>query len=253
MKRLILGITCAIAITAGSAVSAETVTKEIALDSVKIMVNAQKVEATNIVYEDRTYVPLRAVFETIGCTVEWDEATQTASITGEVQATQSTGNLSTYDEEYAILKSQYDVLIADQEQKGQQAVVERLQKEFAEKEAALKEKYAEKEKQPSPILTMQTKTIELDAITVLVNGKKIPETNILYDDHTYVPLRAISTSIGCEVNWDEDTRTASIFGELIRKGQPVEEKYATYEEEYAALKAKYDKDIANQIALGDQE
>lgn len=258
MKRfnaLILGVTCAFAVTSLASITtlAETVTKEIALDSVDVVVNGRTIKETNIVYDDHTYVPLRAISESIGCKVDWDEATQTASIAGDVEVPpELIKTFDTYDEEYQALKSQYDVLIASQQEKGNDKEVTRLQNEFTSKTNELKEKYEKANNQAAPILNVQAKEIELGAITVAVNGNTINETNILYDDHTYVPLRAISDSLGCKVVWDEATRSAYITGVLVQKAGEQQEVYTSYDEEYAALKERYDKLIADQIALGDQ-
>lgn len=49
-----------------------------------------------------------------------------------------------------------------------------------------------------------------DYINLEVNGKKVDESNILYDGTTYVPLRKVAEMLNGEVSWDEETRTASI-------------------------------------------
>ncbi len=49
-------------------------------DAITIMVNLQKVEASNLLYNGRTYVPLRAVSNILGLKVAYDEATATAYI-----------------------------------------------------------------------------------------------------------------------------------------------------------------------------
>lgn len=51
-------------------------------DSVNLMVNGQNVTSSNLLYNDRTYVPLRACAEMLGSTVGWDQNSNTASITG---------------------------------------------------------------------------------------------------------------------------------------------------------------------------
>lgn len=87
MKRVISLIFCIISIitlTCLGSVNAEKVSKEIVLNSANMLVNGKAIQETNISFEDRIYVPLRAVFETIGCEVKWDEVTKTASIIGEI-------------------------------------------------------------------------------------------------------------------------------------------------------------------------
>lgn len=47
-------------------------------------------------------------------------------------------------------------------------------------------------------------------ISVVVDGNKIKSDNFLYNDTTYLPLRAISEALGKEVTYDEETNTANI-------------------------------------------
>lgn len=56
----------------------------------------------------------------------------------------------------------------------------------------------------------------------IFNGeyKSIPEEYggvIIYNDRTYVPTRFIAESLGAEVNWDNETRTATIRSQLCPK------------------------------------
>ncbi|OXM83000.1 copper amine oxidase N-terminal domain-containing protein [Paenibacillus rigui] len=53
---------------------------DVDFDAVTIMVNLEKVEANNLLYNGRTYVPLRAVSNILGLKVTYDEATDTAYI-----------------------------------------------------------------------------------------------------------------------------------------------------------------------------
>ncbi len=47
-------------------------------------------------------------------------------------------------------------------------------------------------------------------ITVVVNGETVTADNFLYNDTTYLPLRAVSTALGENVDYDEATNTAYI-------------------------------------------
>lgn len=53
---------------------------EVYFNTITVTVDGVKVEADNILYEGRTYVPLRAISEICGKTVDWDDATKTANI-----------------------------------------------------------------------------------------------------------------------------------------------------------------------------
>lgn len=60
----------------------ETVKKsiEVVYNSVNLIVNGEKVNADNILYNGTTYVPLRSIAEMLGKEVGWDQETNTASI-----------------------------------------------------------------------------------------------------------------------------------------------------------------------------
>lgn len=47
-------------------------------------------------------------------------------------------------------------------------------------------------------------------VRVYVNGMRINEEAILYNSLTYVPLRAVSESLGANVSWDADTHSANV-------------------------------------------
>jgi len=52
--------------------------------------------------------------------------------------------------------------------------------------------------------------VKFDRIKIVVNGKYINDSNILYNGVTYVPLRAIGTMLNKEISWNERTKTVSI-------------------------------------------
>lgn len=47
-------------------------------------------------------------------------------------------------------------------------------------------------------------------ISIVVDGKTVPESNFMYDDRTYIPLRAVSEMLGKNVTYDEESHTAYI-------------------------------------------
>lgn len=60
--------------------------------------------------------------------------------------------------------------------------------------------------------TGQWKTIDVleNDITVMVDGKQVSESNFVYNDRTYLPLRAVAEAVGKPVDYDEATNTAYI-------------------------------------------
>lgn len=58
----------------------------------------------------------------------------------------------------------------------------------------------------------QWKTIDVleNDITVMVDGKQVTEDNFVYNDRTYLPLRAVADAVGKPVDYDEATNTAYI-------------------------------------------
>lgn len=58
----------------------------------------------------------------------------------------------------------------------------------------------------------QWKTIDVleNDITVMVDGVQLNESNFLYNDRTYLPLRAVAEAVGKPVEYDEETNTAYI-------------------------------------------
>lgn len=58
----------------------------------------------------------------------------------------------------------------------------------------------------------QWKTIDVleNDINVVVDGKQLNESNFVYNDTTYLPLRAVAEVVGKSVEYDETTNTAYI-------------------------------------------
>lgn len=58
-------------------------------------------------------------------------------------------------------------------------------------------------------------TLFIDNDTMNVNGKNVQLLTppIIYNDFTFVPLRAVSEAAGADVEWDGDTRTVTITAE----------------------------------------
>lgn len=263
LKRIIAGI-AALVMVAGITASAAQTIETISVNGINVVVNDEPYTGINLLYKDRTYVPLRDIAENIGCTVDWDGATSTATITsrGAVQFAESlVENFGAYDEAYAALKVEYDRLIAYQntlaaettdpkEKADAEAEAVRLAAEFETKAAAIKVDYDVKQ-QTKPVGVAQQLPVSLNSINIIVNGKAITEPNILYQDRTYVPFRAIFEALGCVVGWNGDTQTASISG-FFNEGILADDVFTSFEQEYAEVKAKYEKLIAEQETLAKQ-
>lgn len=56
----------------------------------------------------------------------------------------------------------------------------------------------------------QTISVQPNLINVVVNGEKLNADNFLYNDTTYVPIRAVSEALNFNVEYDEETNTAYI-------------------------------------------
>lgn len=84
MKKELKGFICGVVLTAllGCGVSAAGVWDNISVlkNDIKVVVNGESVTADNFLYNDTTYLPLRAVSETLKQPVNYDEATNTAYI-----------------------------------------------------------------------------------------------------------------------------------------------------------------------------
>lgn len=84
---------------------------EVELNTVNIEVNGDKIQGENILYNDRTYVPLREIAEMLGKTVTWDDETYTAGIIDGAVVTfegEAIGKVGDKD----ILKGQLDMYVS---------------------------------------------------------------------------------------------------------------------------------------------
>ncbi len=146
----LVALTLSVGIISSTAVMAE--------NEIKVYIDEKQVDfdVKPIIYEDRTLVPLRAIFEALGAEVTWNQDTRTAS------AVRGDDTMS---------------ITIDSKQ-----------------------------------LFKNNEAVELDVPAMIVN------------DRTLVPVRAISESFDCDVQWDGETQTVMIYSkEEIRPTQlPVE-------------------------------
>lgn len=120
-------------------------TAVMAQNEIKVYVDEKQVEfdVKPIIYEERTLVPLRAIFEALGAEVAWNQDTKTAS---------------------AVRGDDTVSIIIDSKQ-----------------------------------LFKNNKAVELDVPAMIV------------DERTLVPVRAISESFDCDVQWDGAAQTVMIY------------------------------------------
>lgn len=120
-------------------------TAAMAQDEIKVYIDEKQVnfDVQPIIYEERTLVPLRAIFEALGAEVTWNQDTKTAS---------------------AVRGDDTVSITVDSKQ-----------------------------------LFKNNKAVELDVPAMIV------------DERTLVPVRAISESFDCDVQWDGEAQTVMIY------------------------------------------
>ena len=101
-KRTITVLTVAGLLTAGAAAASavrQTITAQLRPDiTVELNGSKQALQDSQgnpiypISYNGSTYLPIRAIGETMGLTVDWDSATQTVDLVGEVASSSNPGN-----------------------------------------------------------------------------------------------------------------------------------------------------------------
>lgn len=90
MKKFVSGFL--VGAVLATSISAFAINANLLLNSIKVKVNGKDVAAENIVYNDRTYVPLRAIGEILGKDIIWDEATKTAHVNDKSDVSKSEPN-----------------------------------------------------------------------------------------------------------------------------------------------------------------
>ena len=128
-----------------------------------------------VMEDDRTFVPMRFLFEQMGAEVTWDEANQAATATINAsalgaEAASATGRATLSNSDIGF---------------------------------------------PNLAKTEKSVTFSVDNTTATVNGATatmdVPAR--LINDQTFVPLRFLSENLGYTVDWDEATNTAIITTE----------------------------------------
>lgn len=60
------------------------------------------------------------------------------------------------------------------------------------------------------LILMANSAFAASDASVVVNGETLSSEAYIINDSVYVPLRAVSETLGAEVSWDNDTRTATV-------------------------------------------
>lgn len=63
--------------------------------------------------------------------------------------------------------------------------------------------------QAAPLL--ENIRVARNSSTIYVGNEEITADNFIYNDTTYVPLRAVCEALNCDVYWDDETRTTKIY------------------------------------------
>ena len=81
------------------------------------------------------------------------------------------------------------------------------------------------------VMTMAFSSIAFadDVVKVNVNGKTIvtDQPPIITNGRTMVPLRAVAEALGCQVEWDNTSKTATFIQDEVTAVVTVGEKYIT--------------------------
>ncbi|MCH5209630.1 MAG: hypothetical protein J1F01_01565 [Oscillospiraceae bacterium] len=92
-RQIISAISAALILLSGVSVCAEAAWSDISVQPnvINVFVNNNHIGADNFLFEGTTYLPIRAVSEALNLTVDYDDATKTASISGNTSATSYKG------------------------------------------------------------------------------------------------------------------------------------------------------------------
>ena len=138
---------------------------------IRIVIDGEEIIPTDVqgndtmpfIYNDSTYLPVRAVAGALGLSVGWDNATSTVSLTSGGERTARYGAAGT----------EYYSFTGKLTWRGISIVVD------------------------------GTPIIPKDALGNVVEP-------FIYNDSTYLPVRALANALGLEVGWDNDTSTVEI-------------------------------------------
>ena len=174
---------------------------------ITVKIDGEEVNFTDAVpYIDennRTQVPLRAVAEAFGCDVEWDGEKRAISITKDYTDV-NTLYMWTYYE------SDYDGFVTVYEYTRRLGLTIGSNMMTIDSNISL---YGEKD-----LHTGGVSQVEMDT------------SPILKDNRTYLPVRYVAETFGCEVNWDPSTKTVNITSKNSIDGTYISDHVSMFED-----------------------
>ena len=157
------------------------------------------------IINDRTMVPLRAIFEALGATVEWDETTRTVTSTKEEKTIKLTIDSPTmYVNEEAVELDSPATIVSDRTLVPVRKIFETLGATVDYDDAT------------RTVISRKGElfiVLQIDNDVMFINGeaKKLDVPAREVGGRTLVPLRAISEAMNVDVAWDDATSTAKLF------------------------------------------
>lgn len=115
IKIFLIGLLAGCMLMTATPALANSITQKIDVifNSVQVQVNGEKIDASTILYDGSTYLPMRKVVEAVGKDVEWNQETKTANI---VEKTKDDAIIEpkegdTVNDEFKIIKKENDIPI----------------------------------------------------------------------------------------------------------------------------------------------
>ena len=173
-------------------------TNALAADKIELVIDGKTVdtgEQAPVMKDDRTLVPLRVIFETLGMKVDWDEASKTITATKAAVKDEATKDEATKDE------ATKDEATKDEATKDEATKDEATKDEATKDEATKDEATKDEDSKDEAEFTL---VMVLGQTTAKVNGKDVtldvPAQTM--NDRTMVPVRFVAESTGAKVDWD---------------------------------------------------
>ncbi len=115
-KKILVGFAVALTLSTSTVFAGGVSTKaNVVFNNVDVLVDGQRIDASNIVYNGTTYIPLRKVSEATGLTVNYDEATREINLVsgGEVSVTTKKERTASSNEQATFMLNSVTVYVDD--------------------------------------------------------------------------------------------------------------------------------------------